>query len=229
MAEVVAKVGEAVSLPLSIDSPDVAMLRAGLTAYDPARGGGKPVLNSISAMRAEGLELVEEKPCRAILLLTERKRGGEGVPCRTAREEYDTAGELYGLAKARGLADDDIIFDPGIMPVGADTEGMLRRTVDTLRLLSEDPSLSRCHASVGLSNFTVMLPARRPDGRPIRSALESAFLTLAVPLGLDTIIGSVRRAYRLLPEDDDAVRCLRDILELEGFETLPRLDAFCRG
>jgi cobalamin-dependent methionine synthase I len=229
MAAVVRKVQEVVAVPLSIDSPDVAYLRAGLEAYDPARGGGKPILNSISALRSEALALAKLKPCRAILLLTERTGATGGMPCKSAEEEYATAKELFALARAQGFGPDDMIFDPGIMPIGADTESRLARTLDTLRRCRADPALKGCHASVGLSNFTVMLPKKRPNGQPIRSTLESAFLTHAMPLGLDTIIGSVKRSYALLPPADDAVACLNDIVAEGGIAAVARLDEFCRG
>ena len=51
---------------------------------------------------------------------------------------------------------------------------------------------------MGLSNFTVMLPPKRADGSPVKGPLESAFLTKAMPLGLDMVIGSVKRNYELL-------------------------------
>jgi 5-methyltetrahydrofolate--homocysteine methyltransferase len=227
MSTVVRKVQESAAIPLSIDSPDVAMLRAGLEAYDADRGGGKPTLNSISALRTEGLALSQVQPCRVILLVTEQKVGsGEGKPCRTAQESYETAKDLFVKAMAHGFTPDDVIFDPGIMPVGADTEGLLRRTIETLRLIHDDPELTECHASVGLSNFTVMLPKRRPSGEPIRSTLESAFLTLAMPLGLDMVIGSVKRKYELLPPDHPAMECLEDCLKLSGFEVIMRVREF---
>jgi len=229
MAEVVRKVQEAVSVPLSIDSPDFELIKAGLEAYDPEKGGGKPIINSISALRTELFDLVKEIPCRVILLVTERKTEGGGKACETAREAFDTARGLFEKAAGCGLGEDDVIFDPGIAPIGADTEGRFKRTIETLKLIHADPLLGRCHASVGLSNFTVMLPKRRPNGDPVRSSLESAFLTLAMPLGLDTIIGSVKRKYRICEEDDEALVCLKEILELEGFDALTRLDRFCRG
>ena len=64
--------------------------------------------------------------------------------------------------------------------------------------IHNDPLFAGCHASVGLSNFTVMLPSKRPDGSPVKGPLESAFLTKVMPLGLDTVIGSVKRNYELL-------------------------------
>ncbi len=229
LAAVVRKVQEVVAVPLSIDSPDVEYLRAGVSAYDPARGGGKPILNSISALRAEALALNKLTPCRAILLLTERMGPAGGEPCASAEEEHAVAKKLFALAMAQGLAADDMIFDPGIMPIGADTEGRLARTLETLKCCRADPLLARCHASVGLSNFTVMLPKKRPNGQPIRSTLESAFLSLAMPRGLDTIIGSVKRSYALLPENDDAVVCLKEAMQEGGVGSVARLDEYCRG
>jgi hypothetical protein len=77
--------------------------------------------------------------------------------------------------------------------------------------------------SVGLSNFTVMLPSKRADGSPVKGPLESAFLTLTMPMGFNTIIGSVKRKYSLLPNDHPAMQCLKDVLELDGFEVIMRV------
>jgi hypothetical protein len=80
--------------------------------------------------------------------------------------------------------------------------------------------------SVGLSNLTVMLPPKRPDGSPTRGPLESAFLTLATPLGLDHVIASVKRKYELLPPDHPAMCCLNDCLQLEGFDVIARVQSY---
>jgi 5-methyltetrahydrofolate--homocysteine methyltransferase len=95
-----------------------------------------------------------------------------------------------------------------------------------MALLAADPEFTGVHASVGLSNFTVMLPAKRADGSPVKGPLESAFLTKAMPLGLDTVIGSVRRSYELLPPEHPAMQCLDDVLELGGFEAIMRVREF---
>ena len=50
MAEMVAKIQQVTAKPLSIDTPDPAIAKAGLEAYNLDRAGGKkPVINSISA------------------------------------------------------------------------------------------------------------------------------------------------------------------------------------
>ncbi|HIJ73016.1 MAG TPA: dihydropteroate synthase DHPS, partial [Candidatus Hydrogenedentes bacterium] len=148
-------------------------------------------------------------------------------PNRTAEEVHLTANRLVAIARDRaGLENTRCIIDPGIAPVGSDTEGFLKMVLGAIRLIHDDPGLAGVHMSVGLSNFTVMLPPKCADGSPVKSALESAFLTLAVPLGLDMVIGSVKRKYELLPEDHPAMQCLRDVLELEGYDAVMRVMQF---
>jgi hypothetical protein len=77
-----------------------------------------------------------------------------------------------------------------------------------------------------LSNFTVMLPPKTADGSPVKSSLESAFLTKAMPLGLDMVIGSVRRKYAILEPDHPAMQCLEDCLTKGGFESIMRVRDF---
>jgi len=80
--------------------------------------------------------------------------------------------------------------------------------------------------SVGLSNFTVMISPKRADGSPTKGPLESAFLTLAMPLGMDHVIGSVKRKYERLAPDHPALVCLNDCLKLDGFEVIMRVQEF---
>jgi hypothetical protein len=67
------------------------------------------------------------------------------------------------------------------------------------------------------------LPSKRADGSPVKSPLESAFLTMAMPLGLNTIIGSVSRKYTLLADEDPAMQCLKEVLKLEGVDIIMRV------
>ena len=61
-----------------------------------------------------------------------------------------------------------------------------------MALIHQDKDLAGVNMSVGLSNFTAMLPSKKADGSPVKGPLESAFLTMAMPMGLNTIIGSVK-------------------------------------
>jgi len=231
MARLVKAVQEVTAKPLSIDSPDFEICRAGLEAYDPDRAGGqRPILNSISPLRTEMFELLALRPCLPILLISEQKTAdGGSASCRTAEETRQTARTMIAQARQHGLDCANVILDPGIAPIGSDTEGHLKRLLDAMQLIQNDPELRGVHYSVGLSNFTVMLPIKRKDGVLVKSTLESAFLGKAVPLGLDMVIGSVKRNYEPLPETHPAVECLDRCLASEGFEALAHVSRFYRG
>lgn len=231
MADLVRRIQSVTAKPLSIDTPDPAIAEAGLRAYDPDRAGGRrPVLNSISPLRLPMFDLYAVRPFIPILMASERYEPGAGCANanRTAEETRRTAQGLLEEAHRRipGFANDQAIVDPGIAPVGSDCEGQLRRVLESLALIHGDPGFAGIHLSVGLSNFTVMLPSKTKAGAPVKGPLESAFLTLAMPRGLDTIIGSTVRKYELLPAGHPALCCLEEILKLEGIETLMRLKAF---
>jgi 5-methyltetrahydrofolate--homocysteine methyltransferase len=229
MAELVRKIQSVTAKPLSIDTPDPVIARAGLEAYDPARAGGRrPIINSISPLRMGMFDLYAIQPFRPILLVSEQVVDGESKPCHTAEETYCAAQGIMQAfqQRCRGAGSDDCIIDPGIAPIGSDTEGNLHRLIGALALIHADPAFAGTHASVGLSNFTVMLPAKRANGEAVKGPLESAFLTKAMPLGLDMIIGSVKRNYELLPPEHPAMQCINECLKLEGFEVLMRVREF---
>lgn len=229
MAEMVEKIQGVTAKPLSIDTPDPAIAKAGLEAYDMNRAGGKkPILNSVSALRSEMFDLYKIRPFMPILLVSENVVEGQSRPCRSAEETYIAAKELIKTFRQRcpGATNADCIIDPGIAPIGSDSEGNLHRLIAALELIRNDADFAGAHRSVGLSNFTVMLPTKRADGSPVKGPLESAFLTKAMPLGLDTIIGSVKRKYELLDAAHPAMVCLEDCLKLQGFDVLMRIRDF---
>lgn len=229
LAEMVERIQGVTALPLSIDTPDPAQAKAGLAAYNLERAGGKkPILNSVSALRSEMFDLYKICPFRPILLISENVVEGRSQPCRTTEETYAAAQQLVKtfLDRCPGATNDDCIIDTGISPLGTDSEGNLHRLVGAMELIQKDSSFAGCHASVGLSNFTVMLPSKRPDGSMVKGPLESAFLTKVMPLGLDMIIGSVKRKYEILPPEHPAMQCLEDCLKLQGFDVLMRVREF---
>jgi cobalamin-dependent methionine synthase I len=213
MGDLVRRIQSVTSKPLSIDTPDPAIAEAGLRAYDPgSAGGAAPILNSISPLRLPMFDLSAIVPFRPILMASTR---------RTARALLEEA-----LRRIPGFTNDRAIIDPGIAPIGSDCDGQLKRVLESIELIRSDPFFAGVHLSVGLSNFTVMLPSKRANGSPVKGPLESAFLTLAVPRGLDMIIGSTVRKYEILPLEHPALVCLKDILRLDGFDALARLMEF---
>ncbi len=224
MTEMVQALQTVIKTPLSIDSPDLELARAGLEAYDAKVG--VPILNSISPLRLEMFELLSIKPFRPILLASEGLQNGESIQCRTAEQTYAAAKQLIEKAHHHGITNADCIIDPGIAPLASDMENNIHRLMGTLRLIQADPEFKGVHISVGLSNFTIMLPPKRPDGSPVKVPLASAFLTRAMPLGLDMIIGSAKAAYTLLSEDHPALQCFDNCLAADGFEVLECVQTF---
>ena len=231
MTRLIRRIQEVTDKPLSIDTPDFDAAKAGLEAYDPQKAGGKrPIINSISPLRMAMFELLDFQPFRPILLASERMAdSGYAEACAGSDESYRTAAEMRFFASRCGLENDDLIIDPGIPPAATDTESGLRRVIETLRKIHEAPEFEGVHASVGLSNFTVMLPPKRPDGSAVKGPLQNAFLTLAAPLGLDTIIGSVKRKYERLDETHPAARCVAKMLDAGGFDSLLAVKDFYEG
>ncbi|MEI6676575.1 MAG: dihydropteroate synthase [Verrucomicrobiota bacterium] len=227
LAEMVRHVQSVTAKPLSIDTPDPAMAEAGLKAYDRVLAGGRlPILNSISPLRMEMFELAKIMPFMPILLASERVENGASCANHSAEEVYQTARELVAEAAKHGIPVEHCIIDPAISPIGADTDGRLQCLMGAIRLIHADPALKGVHMSVGLSNFSVMLPPKRADGSPTKGPLESAFLTLAVPLGMDHVIGSVKRKYEFLPNDHPAMLCVNECLQLEGLDVIMRVQEY---
>jgi cobalamin-dependent methionine synthase I len=230
MADLVKNIQEHISLPLSIDTPDPEIAAAGLEAYDPARAGNqKPILNSISQARLQMFDIYKKQPFIPIMLVTEgAEKSGDIKMNKTAEETYASAKVMVNIARERmqDVKNRELILDPGIMPIGSDSDGNFKRLIHSIRMIHEDTDLKNVNMSVGLSNFTVMLPSKRADGSPVKGALESAFLTMAMPLGFNTIIGSVKRKYALLADSHPAMQCLSDVLELEGYDIIMRVMNF---
>ena len=230
MAEMVRKIQAVTAKPLSIDTPDPALAEAGLRAYDPA-AGRRPKADPQFHQRAPRghVRPVQAPPFQADLAgLRERWSTAARSLATRPRRHIDAARHLVEtfLARCAGATNDDCILDPGIAPLGSDSEGNIHRLVAAMERIHQDPFFAGCHASVGLSNFTVMLPPKRPDGSPVKGPLESAFLTKVMPLGLDMVIGSVKRNYELLAPDHPAMQCLEDCLNRKGFDVLMRVREF---
>jgi hypothetical protein len=221
MADIVKKIQDHVSLPLSIDTPDPEIAAAGLEAYNPERAEKrKPILNSISQARLQMFDIYKKQPFIPILLVTEgSENSGDIKMNKTAEETYATAKVMMNIARERmnNATNSELILDPGIMPIGSDSEGNFKRLINAIRFIHQDADLQNVNMSVGLSNFTVMLPSKCADG---------AFLTMAMPMGFNTIIGSVKRKYSLLAADHPAMQCLQDVLKLEGYDIIMRVMSF---
>ena len=162
-----------------------------------------------------------------ILMVSERMEGNSRRRTRRRRETYRTAKGMLSAARNLELTNRQLIIDPGIAPIGSDVEGNLKRLMAAIRMIHDDPDFAGCHRSVGLSNFTVMLPSKRPDGMPVKgNPGERVFDTGdAAGFGHD---------HRI---PDPAVRCwdltirrcgaCKEVLSADGFDAIMRVREFC--
>lgn len=226
LVDVIHKVQDAADLPLSFDYPNKEVQQICLENYDPGKAKGrKPIMNSVSELRMEMLDLIESQPCKVVLMASERVENGEKIANTTAEEVHTTAKRLTEQVMQRSgdMENDDIFVDVSLGPLSADTEGITRQAIDSIRLIGADPDLEGIHTIVGLSNLSVMLPKLALDGSLLKVQLESSFLTMAMPLGLDTILGTAGRNYQILDEDNFVYTGFKEALELGGFESILRV------
>lgn len=227
MDELIRSIQSQVTLPLSIDTPSPEIAERALKVYDPAKANGnKPLLNSISLGRLEMFDLLKIQPFKTLLMASERLQDNETVQNSQAQDVLDAARQIYEHAKKHGIVNNDIIFDPTIAPVGSDFQGLTRMTVDGIGFIGKYEAFKGCHMSVGLSNFTVQIPSKTQSGAFVKTPLENAFLTLTVPRGLDYCVGSTKKKYEFLAEDHPAMVALNDIMKLDGFDIIMRVQEF---
>jgi len=207
LPDLIPAIQEATSIPISFDNPSYEFHRRALDVYDRSKSG-RPILNSIAASRPqldEMLELVAEYDTLVIGMASEKFTAKGSAQCLSADDVYTAAQHLV-LEKANRSCD-QIIIDPGLAPVGADTYGLVNMGLDAIRLIRDNPDLDGVHMSVGLTNFSFGTP------KEIREGLESAFLTLAIDAGLDFVLGNPEKDLQLLDRDDRYVQIVTEALE----------------
>jgi 5-methyltetrahydrofolate--homocysteine methyltransferase len=210
LPEVIPAIQEVVSLPLCIDNPSVEYHKVALKHYDRSKGGA-PILNSLAASRErleEMIELVAAYDTLVIVMASEQFADGGTAQCLHPNDVHAAAKHFVELLAAKaGRTNDQIIIDPGLAPVGADTYGLVNIGLDAMRLIRQDPDLRGVHITVGLSNFAWGTP------KYIREDLERAYLTLATEAGLDFAIANPEKSLVPLPADHTIVQQLRHALE----------------
>jgi len=231
MAKVIRAIQEAVSVPLSFDFPSKKVQEICLQTYDPDRANGQlPIVNSITEHRWDLMELYGPHKFKVILMASERVEDGVAKSNKTADEIYGTARRCaMRLMNEYGLDSDDIFIDMSVSAIIADTEQLNRGTVDAITMIGRDPELRGAHMMGGLSNIGQQLPPKAVDGSDLKHSLENAFLTLTVPYGFDTVLGTPWRAYEPLGEDHYVLRTYRNFLEQKGSNALRAVRKFYKA
>ena len=231
LVEVIRAVQAAVTVPICFDYPEYAVQEVCLKAYDADQArGAKPIINSMAETRWSMVELLQIRPCRVMLMASERLEDGIGKPNRTAAEIAGTAKRAaLRLAREHGLALDDVIVDVSISALIADTAGMNREALAAIGLIGSDPELKGIHISGGLSNIAQQLPPKAADGSDLRLQLECAFLTLARPLGMDTVLATPWRGFQTLSEDNYVLGVFKQVLQASGTDVLRQVRKLYRA
>jgi cobalamin-dependent methionine synthase I len=218
MKAAVTAVSEVVEVPLCIDSTDPGMLEAGLSACAALEAGPGTILNSALESNAESvLGLRRLGRCQVVLLVSERLEKGVLRRNTSAEEAHGTAKRLFSKARENGFLPEEIYVDPGTPPIASDLEGLSNQVLRTIESVHRDPDMQGTHLLVGISNFTAGLP------RGLRLPLQSAFLTRAVALGLDTVIGDPGKKYRNMDSADPFLGLLDRIMSAQGAERIALL------
>ena len=222
MVECIKAIQDVVDLPLSFDFPSLKVQSVCFEAYDPSKAGGRlPIINSITEDRWDLMELAKDFKFKVVLMTSERVEDGVAKGNKTADEIYSTSRRcVLRLCEDYGMKMDDIFLDMSISAIIADTEALNRNTIDAIKMVGEDPDLAGIHMMGGLSNIGQQLPAKAADGSDLKHSLECAFLTIAVPYGFDTVLGTPWRHYHPLPEDSYVMQAYRTFLDATGRDSL---------
>jgi cobalamin-dependent methionine synthase I len=225
LTEVIKALQAAVDVPLCFDYPSAEVQEVCLKAYDPAKAKGrKPVVNSLAETRQEMLDLVKICPFQVVLMASERLEGGAAKSNKLTSEVLGVARRMTAkLTQEYGFSRGDILVDVTIHSLISDLEGLTKMALEAIRSIGEDPELKGVHIMGGMTNIGNMLPPLKFDGLPLRQLVENAFLTLAVPLGFDTIMGTPWNDFRMLPDDNVVLQTLKDFTELKGLDAMRRL------
>jgi len=225
LTEVIRALQSAVDVPLCFDYPSAEVQEVCLKAYDPAKTKGrKPLVNSFAETRLEMLDLVKIRPFQAILMASERLEDGAPKSNKLTSEVVGVTRRLKDkLTRDCGFSPQDLFVDVTIHSLVSDLEGLTKMALDAIRSIRQDPDLQGVHIIGGLTNIGNMLPPLKFDGISLKQLVENAFLTLAVPLGFDTIMGTPWNDFRTLPDDHIVLQTLKDFTQLTGLSAMRRL------
>jgi 5-methyltetrahydrofolate corrinoid/iron sulfur protein methyltransferase len=209
LPDVIPAIQEVTSVPIAFDNPSVDYHKVALKHYDRKKSG-RPILNSLAASRQnldEMIDLVKHYDTLVIVMASEHFVDGGASQCLNAEDAYHAAKQFVELLMTKaGRTKDQIIIDPGLAPVGADTYGLVNIGLDAMKLISADAVLKGVHMIVGLSNFAWGTP------KGVREELEKAYLTLGMEVGLDFAICNPEKTPGPLPPDNPMVAKLRHAL-----------------
>ncbi len=166
----VAQVVQAKSrLPLSIDSSNPAILKAGLESCDQARA--RPMVNSVSLERQDAIRVAAQ--FNAVVIAS--AAGEKDLPSDTEQRLANIA-RLMPMLRSAGLKDEAIYVDPLVFPIATDSNNA-KAFLEAVTAIRREYGTA-IHVSGGLSNVSF--------GMPNRKLINQVFAWLAVEAGADS-------------------------------------------
>jgi 5-methyltetrahydrofolate--homocysteine methyltransferase len=220
---IVGRLATASTLPLVIDSTEVAVVGAALR-----RIAGRAVINSVNLedgrRKADILFRLAKQFGAAVVALAIDEQG----QARTTDWKLDVCRRIAAIAiDEHGLEPADLIFDMLTFPLGSGQEDLRRDSLATLEAIERvKGEIPGCHTILGVSNVSFGLsPAAR-------QVLNSVFLHLAIERGLDAAIVNPAKILPLHKIDEQAREVCVDLIEdhrRPGYDPLAELMRLFEG
>jgi len=162
-------VQQAVKIPVSVDSSNAEILRAGLEATDKSRG--KPMVNSVSLERVSSIAVAAEFKASVIA-----SAAGESDLPSTTEGRLANLERLIQKLKTAGFDKNDRIYiDPLVFPISTDSNNG-KAFLDAVSAIRGKYGKD-IHICAGLSNVSF--------GMPSRKLINQVFSWLAIEAGAD--------------------------------------------
>jgi len=197
LPEVCKVVMDVTDIPICIDSANTEALAAALAVVP-----GKPLVNSVNGEEAslEAVLPVVKEFGAAVIGLT---MDNDGIPTNP-EVRLSIAEKILNRAAKIGIPAEDVVIDPLVLTVGADSQAGLV-TLKTIEMVHEELGVN---VNLGASNVSFGLPERH--------TINQAFLGLAIAAGATCAITdpmrlslTIRAVDLLLGRDDYAGRYIK--------------------
>ncbi len=199
LAEAITLVQSLTDVPISIDSSIIEALEAGLSVYQ-----GKALVNSVTGedeVLERVLPLVAKHGAAVVAISNDETGISEDPDVR-----FDVAKKIVSRASDYGIPPQDVVVDPLVMPIGA----LAQAGRQVFRILGRLRDELGVNSTCGASNVSF--------GLPNRTAINSAFLAMAIGAGLTSAItnplhaevrSAVMAADVMMANDPECARWIR--------------------
>ena len=189
---------EYASIPVSIDSSNPEIIKAGLDQYDNHK---RPMVNSLSLERKDLIDAIVEFDAQVVV-----SAASESSMPEDSNERIENLANLIDYSTSKGLLLEDLFIDPLIFPISVSSSYGTDALEAISKIKNEWPEVN---ITGGMSNVSFGLPKRR--------LVNDVFISLAIDAGANSgIINPVEsKIDRILSIDknSEAFSITKDMLE----------------